>query len=322
MRNAVVLITDAKIFPAAMFLAKRLIEWNPRGDTDIVVFTDAAADRALVEKLGWPIVLEPLRFPEGVKLPVPYFRLFVPDLLRDRYDRILYVDIDTWIEDARPFALFDIDMAGNSIAAVRDLVIAFYPDDIGELPLTIGKRTTRYFNSGILLIDVAAYTAEKPTRKMVASAKRLVVGRPSYSDQTVLNAYFRGGWLELSPAFNFFAGAWSGPLARAFPPSITHFAGRNKPWHGSRFSLAHPARRELEQWLRSSPWPTFLSRFVSVGEAMSLTPQRPSDDLSRFLRPQSPALRYLRETAFADVAAGVTQPDLDALPRPLPPRRG
>lgn len=317
MRNAVVLITDAKIFPAAMFLASRLIAMNPRQDTDIVVFTDAVADRALVEKLQWPIVFETMQNPAGVDLQRHYFRLFVPDLLRDRYRRILYIDVDTWIEDARPFALFDLDMRGKAIAAVRDLVVAFDPDTDGELAATIGKGKAAYFNAGVLLVDVAAYNALRPLAKMTALAGRHV-GRRAYRDQTVLNAFFRDRWLELSPAFNFFARGLSGPLVRAFPPSITHFAGPQKPWFGPRFSLLHPARRELEKWSLASPWPTFLGRFVSIGDVRSLAPL-PARDLSHLLTPQSAALRHLRETPFVDVEAGITRPDLDALPQPLPP---
>jgi len=321
MRNAVVVITDAKIFPAAMFLAGRLIAMNPRQDTDIVVYTNAAANRALAERLKWPIVFERMENPKGINLPVHYFRIFVPDLLRDRYRRILYIDVDTWIEDARPFALFDLDMRGKAIAAVRDLVVAFDLDTDGELAGTIGAGKTTYFNSGVLLIDIAAYLALQPIARMTALAGRHV-GKRSFHDQAVLNAFFRDRWLELSPAFNFFAAALSGPLARAFPPSITHFAGRDKPWHGPRFTASHPARREMERWVVASPWPRFLSRFVSVGDAMSLAPRRPPDGLSRFLTPQSAALLHLHETAFADVDAGITHPNLDALPVPLPPRAG
>jgi hypothetical protein len=39
-RNALVLVSDEKIFPAAVFNAVRLAQLNQRSDTDVILFSD------------------------------------------------------------------------------------------------------------------------------------------------------------------------------------------------------------------------------------------------------------------------------------------
>lgn len=319
-RNAVVIVSDEKLFPAGAFLAERLAALNDRDDTDIVLFTDSAREletAAVLPDLPYRVrsMVRPPRLASGAMVAPTWFRFFLPEALSDTYRRLLYLDVDVWVEDARPFALFDLDMAGSTVAAVRDACIAYMRDTV-EIETVLGKGgDSRYFNAGVLLIDVARAVADDMFGSLVELA-----GKPlRYSDQTALNMLFRGRWVELSPAFNMMLQTWSSFARRVYEPAIVHFAGGRKPWMGAKFDVPHPARAEMERYFPWSRWKNFLPGFFSLGDLMSPKPQVPPDPADAFTFdrafPSRPAfLDYLKNTAFADVAAGITTPHLELIP--------
>ncbi|MEJ0011847.1 MAG: glycosyltransferase [Bauldia sp.] len=313
-RNAVFLVTDEKLFPAAAFAAGRLAELNNRNDTDIIVFTDAADELRLAPSRAYPFEVVPMVQPDGVNLPPTYFRIFVPPQLASRYSRLLYLDVDTYVENETPFALFDLDLRGHALAAVRDYVIACSPD-WAEIQAVFGSRHFKYFNAGVLLIDTAGYVARHASEKML---QVIASGTSAFRhrDQSSLNHHFNGDFAELSPAFNMFGVAEGTPLPLVAPPVLTHFVSRRKPWMGPLFGSDHKARAEMERFFPTSPWPNFLGRFYNADA--KAPPGRPPNIIGGF-QGQAPIAHYLRETPFADVAAGLTRLNLDALQRATAP---
>ena len=261
-RKAIVLVADEKIFPAAIFAVRRLASLNYRADTDIIVFTDSDRDLQIARAEKTPYHVSPMLFPEGIRATAAYFRLFIPNLLDKTHERVLYLDVDTYAESSKLFGLLDLPMRGYFIAAVRDLVIAYLPDQ-RELDATLSGGHTKYLNTGVLLIDTQAYNASGAIVRIVNQIKQSAVAR-GYPDQTVLNRELDGNWLELSPSFNMFLSALGSRVSQAFEPVITHFAGRTKPWHGPRFTSLHPARAEMERFFPRSPWKNFLPKFSAL----------------------------------------------------------
>lgn len=312
MRNAVVLVTDEAIFPAAMFAAHRLAALKNRDDTDIIVFTDANRQLPAANAMHLPFQLAPMIYPQGVRLPPEYYRLFLPNFLGKHYRRILYVDVDTYAENSGLYALFDLDMRGRLIGAVRDWLVAFGARQ-SELDATLGGRHAKYLNSGVLLIDCEAYVAREALLGLLEIV-RVGAAQSIYRDQSALNTFLRGDWLELSPAFNMFIAGWNSPLSRICEPVITHFAGQKKPWHGPHFRSDHPARAEMERFFPASPWKGFLPRFFNVRDAIDLGTEGKPDGMDWAFKANSPFVRYLRETEFADVTAGLTTLHLEHLP--------
>lgn len=311
MRNAVVLVSDAKIFPAAVFAANRLAALNDRDDTDIFIFTDSAAELRAAPTRGYPFKVVPIVPPGGVALRAMYFRMVVPVQMASRYARVLYMDVDMYAESAALFRLFDLDLRGHTIAAVRDYVVAFLPDQ-QELDAVFEGRHDRYFNSGLILVDCARYVARGALAGLWQYGTRPI--EVLYADQSILNRYFDGDFLELSPAFNLFASERPTPLAKVCPPVITHFAGPDKPWMGGLFRREHPARAEMERYFPTSPWKGFLPSFFNLA-TIARPPQRAqTHSVAWGFEGAAPVARYLRETEFADVTAGITQLHLEALP--------
>ena len=295
MRDAIVFFSDAGRFPAAAFAANRAASLRGRANADVILFTNDLAT-ASANRGRWPFKVAPLTLPPHIKLPPYFYRLFIPEAVGALYRRILYLDDDTYLEDGRAFRLFDIDMAGRAVAGVRDIVIAFGPD-ADELASALPTAGTKYINSGVLMIDCAAFSRRQILAGLRALAPRITAGL-KHLDQTALNLILDGDWLELSPAFNLFAQALGSSLARAFPPAIVHFAGRAKHWATATGHSS--ASAAMAAFFPASPWPGFFSI-----EALRPRPAPQGDWASLF----GAELRsYVTTTAFADVEAGITRP--------------
>ena len=253
-----------------------------------------------------------------------YLRIYLPGLLADRYRRILYLDADMYVHSRKIFDCLGLDMGGKCIAGVRDPWTCFMDreDNIRELETTLGSRHRKYLNSGFLLIDVARYRTEQVEARLVEIISTMP-DKLQIFDQSALNILLDGDWQELTPAFNSTLPYWSTFCRAVSEPVVVHFEGRTKPWHGPRFSADHPARRDLERFLKGSPWSGFLAKFYSFGDAWSnvaaggtaLSPGQAqlaltAEEARRFAN-------YLRTTAFADVEQGITELRLDRIPAGL-----
>jgi Glycosyl transferase family 8 len=311
-RNAIAVMCDAKLFPAAVFLCDRLSSLNTRTDTDVLLFTESEADidialefgvRFLVGKFD-PALAEKLPHPPSRNLsPAAYYRLFLPELVGDVYDRILYLDVDVYPENETLFSLFDLGMGQYAIAAVRSLM-----HHIGtrETHSVLRQGGTKYLNSGVLLIDRSAFVERSMSERLFEAASH-PPARRSYYDQSILNYVLDGDWLELSQNVNMMPHVWNSPARRVFEPVIRHFPGPVKPWHGSRFRLDHPVRRELERFVLATPWKGFLADQFGLADALKRLdrPQRVFDEGPGWqLTP--PVVEHLRNGVFADVEQGLT----------------
>jgi lipopolysaccharide biosynthesis glycosyltransferase len=247
----------------------------------------------------------------------------LPRLLHDRYARILYLDADVSIESDRVFQLFDLDLHGHAVAAVRDMTVPFVAHSINanELNATLGLKGderfvglfgAKYLNSGVLLIDVDTYRQ----RKIESDAMRLVetsMRSPALVDQSLFNAVLRGKWLEMSPSFNMITRAWASFIRDFAPPAIVHFTGQTKPWHHA-FADEHPLRSQLRAFLKTSPWSDFILRENPITLGPNSRPPAEPQAPSWGPKGMEALLNYLRTTAFADVEQGLTTLNYAALP--------
>lgn len=335
-RNAIFFLIDKNIFPAAIFQATRLTSLNPRDDTDVCVISDSASDVALAKDFAAPCRI--IYFDPGmVKIPMnhayasraSYYRPYVPRLLAGEYRKILHLDTDIAIENDKIFSLFDIEMGAYPIAAVRDAMVAYsnVPANLAELKSTLRKATPKYLNNGMALIDTDRFSELDLETRTIAAMGKSQTPLP-YASQSALNALLDGNWLELSPTFNMMVPLWKSFVREVCPPTIVHFAGPAKPWHGPRFAENHRVKAEMEQFCRGTPWKGFLASFFDVKDALrqavalpGLGPtrvankpatlpsieKRPNFDMPGFVR-------YLVETPFADVLQGVMSLDLGKIP--------
>lgn len=193
-------------------------------------------------------------FPVSDQWPqVIYYRLILPSLLEDDINRILYVDCDIIfrgpIKD-----LMEVDMGDNTIAAVEDVFshYAGYIFNLGYCP------TDWYFNSGVLLIDVAKWKSRDITNKCIEFIKTHDVVHP---DQDALNAVLHDSWLRVSNRYNFLSNyhvrylnmeLCRMDLDKSYPyyPVICHFTGQ-KPWDSRCVS---PFKTEFFKYQEKTIW--------------------------------------------------------------------
>ncbi len=174
--------------------------------------------------------------------PAAYARLFLHELLPG-VSRLIYLDCDLLV--ARDLVeLFDFPLGAAPLAAAVDTVIPTVGHDRESLVADVPgiDPSAPYFNSGVLLLNLAELRRIDATR-LYADATRRVAAR--YADQSILNAVFHGQWRPLSPDWN--RQTLLGPDFSVFPDrphAIWHFSSKLKPWHFARAT----ARGLLAQW--------------------------------------------------------------------------
>ena len=158
--------------------------------------------------------------------PIIYARLFLGELLDPGLERVLYLDADTFVRN--PIEdLFDIDMQGKVVAAVRQ------PDRmhcIAGRDLRARKAFSMaepYFNSGVLLIDLEQFRQVDFEAALVPSLPAAEIAQ-LYYDQDILNFVLRGRFLDLDPRWNL---QNPEPAHEAFDPHILHYSADSRPWY-------------------------------------------------------------------------------------------
>ena len=185
-------------------------------------------------ELRWyPLAEQPIfdAFTAGLKTSaqwprVVYARLLLGELLPPDLERVLYLDCDMLVR--RPLEeLFDTDLEGKPIGAVLDTLHPFIMGrrDMRENP-DIFDLADPYFNSGLMLVDMAGWRAMDVRGAMGELATRGWLARLQY-DQDMLNIIFRGRWKALPWRWNTMD---AHRAHETLNPAILHFTGLNKPW--------------------------------------------------------------------------------------------
>lgn len=190
-----------------------------------------------------------------------WHRLFLPDLLAD-VDQVLYLDVDTLAVDSLE-PLWRTDLADHYVAAVTNV----FQHDHVHRPVALGLAGPEvYFNSGVLLMNLAAMRRDGCT-KTLRDRARAGGSAFEWPDQDTLNVVLGERRVALHPRWNcmnsvhlfesaeevFGRAVREEAIAR---PGIRHFEGpgANKPWH---YMCDLPGRELYAAHRRRTPWPDF-----------------------------------------------------------------
>ena len=184
-----------------------------------------------------------------VRLPLPrfihvsmasYFRLFLPQILPEDVEKVLYLDCDTIILDSVT-DLIDTDLAGNAVAGISEMK-----------PLESSRRigTKNYINTGVLVLDLAAWRKDNISQQCID----WLVAYPEkakYSDQCAINATNDNRTRLLDEKWNRYV--FSRENAEDGPGNsrILHFVASDKPWHSW---YDNPLGSYYWKYLGVSPW--------------------------------------------------------------------
>ena len=160
-----------------------------------------------------------------------YARLSVDAYVPRGCDQAVLLDSDTLVlTDIGRLA--ETDLEGATVAAAQDSYIPLV-SSVGGIPTyaALGlKRSDKYFNAGVLLIDLERWRADRVGPGAFAFIQRHWRTLQQY-DQDSLNVALAGRWKELDPRWQVSPRtAHSLGHAPLDEPWILHFSGRLKPW--------------------------------------------------------------------------------------------
>jgi len=182
-------------------------------------------------------------------------------------ERVLYLDADILVRKSLK-SLWEVDLGGKCMAAAQDV----------GFPMGLDESNRRqYFNSGVLLIDIAKARLDIKELKRLAPQMK----NARFKDQDLLNAYYTTqSWASLSLNWNAQGlGTYANhpsddrkklSMEDMTDPSVVHFGGPlhpsmtdvlnpnfqppvGKPW-GYLGSPGHPYESEWWDVLERTPW--------------------------------------------------------------------
>ncbi|UIE37512.1 glycosyltransferase family 8 protein [Leptodesmis sichuanensis] len=199
---------------------------------------------------------------KGVISIATYYRLLLDRFLPDQIEKVIYLDCDLVVESDL-MQLWQMDLGENYLAAVPDMWINSVSASNGLLnyqELGIPAHS-KYFNAGVLLINLKRWRTDKITTKALTYLKQYKE-YIRFHDQDVLNAVLAGQWKEIDPLWNQTPGIYEYPSWEDSPfpqdvydklvqnPYIIHFAASAKPWNSHDVHLKERFFRyvDMTQW--------------------------------------------------------------------------
>ena len=202
----------------------------------------------------------------GHLLSSVYLRLLMGDVLPTELDRVIYLDVDMLVEGDLS-ELWKEEFGQATVLAVRNYSRSFMRS---YLPLPgvdpLRRRRERYFNSGVMLVNLNRWREEKIGRAALEYIRehRAAI---QFGDQDGLNAVLFGKWEELDISWNAQVDKLLNPQQLGqgemydeirrrrdellYRPRIQHFTGDKKPWHAGRFK---PVRGAFLRYLHECQW--------------------------------------------------------------------
>jgi len=151
-----------------------------------------------------------------------YASCLLQELLPPRVDRCIYVDCDLAVE-RDIVELWSKDLQGSTAGAILNGSLEDSADHQRRLDLS----EPRYFNSGVLLLDMDRWRKRKVGPRAMEAAERMGP-RLILHDQDALNCALDGDWIPLEPHWNVWVIL---PELQAHHRAVFHYMGAPKPWH-------------------------------------------------------------------------------------------
>lgn len=172
-----------------------------------------------------------------------YYRLLLSSLLSE-LDRALYLDCDIIVQ-ADLTELYHSDISKHCVAAVPDIDTLIFQKRFS---------LSQYFNSGVLLINLARFREKNIESQLIRCALE-----HNHYDQDILNIILQGEILYLHPRWNMQYINENRPYsqlseeeANAFAhPHIIHYISVMKPW---KMNCFHPYQKAYFDALKLTEW--------------------------------------------------------------------
>lgn len=181
--------------------------------------------------------------PPGHITQAMYYRYLFAELLPPEITKIIYLDADI-ICKGDILSLWQTDLQGKVLGAVRDWGEAKSCD-------RIGLKKGRYFNSGVLLMDLVKWRRQKLTQKLFQWLDKVVDTKILWGDQDALNGVLDGEFTELPKKYNCIV-INNTVLKAAAEDVIVHYIDYVKPWH--IYYYDSDEKKLYWQYVKKSRW--------------------------------------------------------------------
>lgn len=231
--NCILLASNAAYLEYAEYVAWQIRDAGLHDVTILIASADAthanlSGDYAEILPIDVSGFIDKL--PQNKRLKqYTYWRLPAFAEAAKKFDKILYLDTDFHVLGTDLMKLFDLDMKGAPLAAVRDVHQSVRPDRLPNEFKILDWDNAPYFNAGMLLIDGAQFREQN----MLSVLETFAMDYPhalTAHDQSLLNLAYYKNWLELSPVWNWQLSPRNCRIYSSFDVELVHLAGEIKPW--------------------------------------------------------------------------------------------
>ena len=178
-----------------------------------------------------------------------YYRLFIPYVIGDDVDEVLYLDGDVLV-CGKIDELFDRKIDNAVLAGVPDLNEA---DNVKRTGVDV------YVNAGVLIIYVSAIRKMYSIEEMIGKIREYlaVPGKIIYGDQDIMNILYEGYIDKISDIYNFQRVMNKGwclkHISYLKKVIVVHFITGDKPWnYDYSFIFAGRYYKYLKKYLKRS----------------------------------------------------------------------
>ncbi|MEO5600087.1 MAG: glycosyltransferase family 8 protein [Cyclobacteriaceae bacterium] len=156
-----------------------------------------------------------------------YYRLFFTSLIPEKIQRLIYLDSDTVVTNSL-WPLYNVAMDDFPVAAVFD-------NYVKTQPLINIFEEGEYFNSGVMLIDVEKWKAQKISEQACEYLQQYPQNI-LFVDQCALNKVLRSKWKKLDFRFNLMYSCLPEDLSKKqmrglVKNSVVVHYTLQRPWH-------------------------------------------------------------------------------------------
>ncbi len=180
-----------------------------------VMFVDVSTDlKALADRLHM----------RDYYTSATYFRIFIAGMY-PQYDKALYLDGDVIVR-GDICELFDVELGDNMVAAVPDGAVAEIPPFRTYTKEVLGIDAERYFNAGILVMNLKKFREMNFYEKFAALLEQYTF--TVAQDQDYLNVLCKDSVVYLPTTWN---AQPTGNHKGGDMPKLIHYNLTAKPWH-------------------------------------------------------------------------------------------
>lgn len=236
-KKAVALCVDRAYLPYASFVARQIMEKEKVRHFDIVIClpdTEKIPTSPDGDIRYCTVDFSAIHgLPVGRLSSATYHKIFLPQIFKDEYEQILYLDADVYVNAPCVSDILDNHTEGKGLMMTIDISEIERKSGFNFHNAYLNRYIAlkhQYRNAGVILFNTRRLLEIDYLEQMMEYAKK---NRQKLlrHDQTLINTVLHDEIGSLSFLYNYQLIDTTIPLIAEFQPKILHFVGELKPWN-------------------------------------------------------------------------------------------